>query len=160
MKNILFVSSVLALACTGFAQKIVITTNYTADPAPYVHGDTVYLYTTHDEDGADGFEMFDWLCYTSTDMVNWTDHGAVASLDDFAWYEGKNGAWAECVVERNGKWYMYCPIHGHGIGVLVSDSPFGPFTVTMLDFSSLFTSTPAGMAICNFPILDIAVPPS
>lgn len=22
---------------------------------------------------------------------------------------------------------MYCPIHGHGIGVLVSDSPYGPF---------------------------------
>ena len=22
---------------------------------------------------------------------------------------------------------MYCPIHGHGIGVLVADSPFGPF---------------------------------
>lgn len=51
----------------------------------------------------------------------------VASLKDFKWYKGTNGAWAECVVERNGKWYMYCPIHGHGIGVLVSDSPFGPF---------------------------------
>ena len=22
---------------------------------------------------------------------------------------------------------MYCPIHGHGIGVLVADNPFGPF---------------------------------
>ncbi len=105
----------------------IIQTKYTADPAPYVHDGVIYLYTTHDEDGAEGFEMFDWLLYTSTDMVNWTDHGAVASLDDFAWYEGKNGAWAECVVERNGKWYMYCPIHGHGIGVLVSDSPYGPF---------------------------------
>ena len=105
----------------------IIQTKYTADPAPMVYDGTVYLYTTHDEDGARGFEMFDWLLYTSTDMVNWTDHGAVASLDDFAWYEGKNGAWAECVVERNGKFYMYCPIHGHGIGVLVSDSPFGPF---------------------------------
>ena len=71
--------------------------------------------------------MKDWLLYTSKDMVNWTDHGAVASLKDFKWYDGDNGAWAECVVERNGKFYMYCPIHGHGIGVLVSDSPYGPF---------------------------------
>ena len=112
---------------TATAQEPVISTKYTADPAPYVHGDTIYLYTTHDEDDAEGFKMFDWLLYTSTDMVNWTDHGAVASLDDFKWYDGKNGAWAEQVIERNGKWYMYCPIHGHGIGVLVADSPYGPF---------------------------------
>ena len=38
-----------------------------------------------------------------------------------------NGAWAEQVIERNGKFYMYCPIHGNGIGVLVADSPYGPF---------------------------------
>lgn len=105
----------------------IIQTKYTADPAPYVHGDTVYLFTTHDEDGASGFVMKDWLLYTSTDMVNWQDHGAVASLSDFKWYKGNNGAWAEQVIERNGKWYMYCPIHGNGIGVLVADSPYGPY---------------------------------
>ena len=127
MKNILFVSSVLALACTGFAQKIVITTNYTADPAPYVHGDTVYLYTTHDEDNADGFMMYDWLLHTSTDMVNWTSHGAVASLGDIKWSTKTNGAWAEQVIERDGKWFMYVPIHGNGISVLVADNPYGPF---------------------------------
>lgn len=104
-----------------------VQTKYTADPAPMVHNDTIYLYTTHDEDDAEGFHMKDWLLYTSTDMVNWQDRGAVASLADFKWYDGKNGAWAECVVHRDGKWYMYCPIHGHGIGVLVSDSPYGPF---------------------------------
>ena len=104
-----------------------IQTKYTADPAPMVYNGVVYLYTTHDEDYANGFVMKDWLCYTSTDMVNWEDHGAVASLKDFKWYDGDNGAWAEQVVERDGKFYMYCPIHGHGIGVLVSDSPFGPF---------------------------------
>lgn len=104
-----------------------IQTKYTADPAPVVVNDTIYLYTTHDEDNAEGFLMRDWLLYTSTDMVNWRDCGAVASLKDFKWYEGDNGAWAEQVVHRNGKWYMYCPIHGHGIGVLVADSPYGPF---------------------------------
>ena len=125
-------SFALALASFGMAQAQqlnmpIIQTSYTADPAPYVHGDTVYLYTTHDENNAEGFIMKDWLLYTSTDMVNWEDHGAVASLKDFKWYKGDNGAWAEQVIERNGKWYMYCPIHGHGIGVLVADSPFGPF---------------------------------
>ncbi|MCQ2055363.1 MAG: family 43 glycosylhydrolase [Fibrobacter sp.] len=128
LKKILSVFPVLALACTGFAQKLIITTNYTADPAPYVHGDTVYLYTTHDEDNADGFAMYDWLLHTSTDMVNWTSHGAVASLSDIKWSSKTNGAWAEQVIERDGKWFMYVPIHGNGISVLVADNPYGPFT--------------------------------
>lgn len=109
------------------AQRPIIQTKYTADPAPMVYNDTVFLYTTHDEDDAEGFKMQDWLLYTPTDMVNWTDHGVVASLKSFDWVKRDNGAWAEQVVERNGKFYMYCPIHGNGIGVLVSDSPYGPF---------------------------------
>ena len=105
----------------------VVQTRFTADPAPVVIGDKVFLYTTHDEDGARGFQMFDWLLYTSDDMVNWQDYGPVASLDDFKYYDGKNGAWAEQVVEANGAYYMFCPIHGHGIGVLTSETPYGPF---------------------------------
>jgi hypothetical protein len=121
-------SGLLALTATcAMAQDPLIQTKYTADPAPMVYNDTIYLYTTHDEDDAGNFKMLDWLLYTSTDMVNWTDHGAVASLKSFDWVERDNGAWALQVLERNGKFYMYCPIHGNGIGVLVSDSPYGPF---------------------------------
>ena len=121
------------LACAGqtvlYAQDPIIQTKYTADPAPMVYNDTVFLYTSHDEDDAQGygFKMLDWQLYTSTDMVNWTDHGPIASLKDFTWRKRDNGAWALQVVERNGKFYMYCPLHGNGIGVLVSDSPYGPF---------------------------------
>ena len=77
---------ILACATTLFisgicnAQNPIIQTKFTADPAPLVYNDTVYLYTTHDDDEAVGFIMQEWLLYTSTDMVNWTDHGAVASL--------------------------------------------------------------------------------
>lgn len=123
MRNLKFlgVSFLLAMtaATSGVAQNPIIQTKYTADPAPMVYNDTVFLYTTHDEDDAEGFKMLDWLLYTSTDMVNWTDHGAVASLKSFDWVKRDNGAWAEQVIERNGKFYMYCPIHGNGIGVLV-----------------------------------------
>ena len=69
------------------AQRPIIQTKYTADPAPMVYNDTVYLYTGHDEDDAMGFKMFNWLLYTSTDMVNWTDHGVVASLDNFKYWK-------------------------------------------------------------------------
>ncbi|MDE6190633.1 MAG: glycoside hydrolase family 43 protein [Muribaculum sp.] len=122
-----FIAMILGCAAVSQAQRPIIQTKYTADPAPMVYNDTIFLYTTHDEDDADGFKMLDWLLYTSTDMVNWTDCGSVASLKDFKWHSRDNGAWAEQVVERDGKFYMYCPIHGNGIGVLVADSPYGPF---------------------------------
>ena len=112
-------------------------TKYTADPSPLVVGDTLFLYTSHDaspedipdenEEGSAGFFMYDWLLWSTTDMVNWTEHGAVASLKDFPWRSRENGAWAIQTVERNGKYYLYAPLHGHGIGVLVADSPYGPF---------------------------------
>lgn len=112
-------------------------TKYTADPSPLVVGDTLFLYTSHDaspedipdpnEKSSAGFFMYDWLLWTTTDMVNWTEHGAVASLKDFSWRSRENGGWAIQTVERNGKYYLYAPLHGHGIGVLVADSPYGPF---------------------------------
>lgn len=117
----------LASAFAAQAQDPIIQTNYTADPSPVVFNDTIFLYTSHDEDDATDFKMLNWLLYTSTDMVNWTDHGVVASLQDFTWRKRDNGAWAQQVVARNGKYYMYCPLHGNGIGVLVADSPYGPF---------------------------------
>lgn len=112
------------------AQNPIIQTHYTADPAPMVHNGTVYLYTSHDEDETvkNFFTMFDWRCYSTTDMVNWIDHGVVASLKNFAWMDKTNGAWAPQCIERNGKFYLYVPIHGEGISVLVSDSPTGPFS--------------------------------
>ncbi|MDA6070641.1 glycoside hydrolase family 43 protein [Flavobacterium sp. AC] len=114
-------------AQSNIKQRPIIQTKYTADPAPMVYKDTVFLYTSHDEDDANGFKMINWLLYTSTDMVNWTDHGVVASLKDFNWVKHDNGAWAVQAIERNGKFYLYCPMHGQGIGVLVADSPYGPF---------------------------------
>ncbi|MEJ5265261.1 MAG: glycoside hydrolase family 43 protein [Bacteroidales bacterium] len=118
------------LPCPILAQNPIIQTHFTADPAPMVYNDTLYLYTSHDEDSTvnNFFTMYDWRCYSTTDMVNWTDHGAVASLKDFKWHNKTNGAWAPQCIARNGKFYLYVPIHGEGIAVLVSDSPTGPFT--------------------------------
>ncbi|MBF6597945.1 MAG: family 43 glycosylhydrolase [Fermentimonas sp.] len=132
MKKVLIINIFMAIALLGVAQKPmtlpIISTKYTADPAPLVYNDTVFLYTSHDEDDAMGFKMLDWLLYYSTDMVNWTEYGAVASLKDFDWVPYDNGAWAVQCIERNGKFYLYCPMPGGvGIGVLVADTPYGPF---------------------------------
>ena len=114
------------------ADNPVVQTKFTADPAPIVVGDTVYLITSHDEDDARGFHMMDWLCYSSKDMVNWTDHGAIASLATFPWAVQANDAWAPQCVERDGKFYLYVPISVKGwpknvIAVAVADNPLGPY---------------------------------
>ncbi len=111
----------------------IVQTKFTADPAPLVHDGIVYLYTGHDEDNAYGFLMRNWLCYSSTDMVNWTDHGAFASLKTFSWAEQNNGAWASQVIARNGKFYFYAAVFmkerpHNAIAVAVADKPTGPFT--------------------------------
>lgn len=91
----------------------------------------MYLYTTHDEDEIVGnfYTMMNWRCYSSTDMVNWTDNGEMMSEKTFSWAEDR--CWAGQCVERNGKFYFYVPIHkkngGVVIGVGVADSPTGPF---------------------------------
>jgi hypothetical protein len=128
------VATVIAttLGTRSFADNPVVQTSFTADPAPMVYNDTVYLYTSHDEDDARGFHMLDWKCYTSTDMVNWTDHGAIASLATFPWARQDNDAWAPQCIERGGKFYLYVPISVQGwpknvIAVAVADNPLGPF---------------------------------
>lgn len=111
------------------AKNPIVQTIYTPDPHPMVYNDTVYLYTGHDEDGSTWFTMNEWRCYSSKDMVNWTDNGSPLSYKEFSWSSGD--AWAGQCIERNGKFYYYVPIKKRGgemaIGVGVSDSPTGPF---------------------------------
>ncbi|MBR6142198.1 MAG: family 43 glycosylhydrolase [Bacteroidaceae bacterium] len=127
-----FLSAVLmALAAlTANAQNPFVQTWFTSDPAPMVHNGRMYVYTGHDEDGADFFWMQEWRVYSTEDMVNWTDHGSPLALESFSWADDR--AWASQTVERNGKFYWYICAHskisnGMAIGVAVSDSPTGPF---------------------------------
>lgn len=106
---------------------------FTADPAALVFQDSVYLYTGHDEQvyNGEGYLMKEWLVFSSYDLENWTEHGPVLSVSDFAW--AKADAWAGHCVAANGRFYWYITaehktVAGKAIGVAVSDSPTGPFT--------------------------------
>ena len=74
--------------------------------------------------------MREYRLYTTTDMVNWTDHGAVLRTSAFDWSAGDASA-AQC-IERNGKFYWYISSQnkfkpGSSIGVAIGDTPYGPF---------------------------------
>jgi hypothetical protein len=121
---------IAAIPTRARADNPIVQTSYTADPAPMVHEGRLYLYTSHDEDVTvkDFYTMNDWRLYSTTDMVNWTDHGTPAGLKSFSW--GTDSAWAPQGIARNGKFYLYVPLNnntGARIGVGVSNNVAGPF---------------------------------
>ena len=112
----------------------------TADPSAHVWSDgKMYLYTSHDQECQADFHMKDWRTFSSSDLVNWTDHGPSLSVDDLTWAD--NYAWAPDAAYKNGKYYLVFPAgtgfkdrknpekstKWMGIGVAISDSPTGPF---------------------------------
>ncbi|MXV50825.1 family 43 glycosylhydrolase [Pedobacter sp. HMF7647] len=110
----------------------IIRHKYTADPAAMVFKNKVYLYTGHDEapKNKNGYVMHEWLCFSSENMLDWTEHPVPMNVSAFKW--AKDDAWASQVIERNGKFYWYVAVEhgsipGKAIGVAISDSPIGPF---------------------------------
>ncbi|GAB2805619.1 glycoside hydrolase family 43 protein [Ferruginibacter profundus] len=133
----------VATGSTGYAQKDtsflatgnpIIRYKFTADPAAMVYKDKVYLYTGHDvaPEKRNGYEMHEWLCFSTSDMKTFTEHPSPLNVKAFKW--AKDDAWASQVIERNGKFYWYVAVthdsthRGKAIGVAVSDNPLGPFT--------------------------------
>lgn len=113
---------------------------FTADPAPMVASDgRLYVFCGHDQqfddkpgyEGKGGYNLTEWLCYSTSDMQNWTIHGAVLKPSDFSWAEGD--ACASQCIEVNGKYYFYVSTLSKdsdckAIGVAVADHPEGPYT--------------------------------
>jgi arabinoxylan arabinofuranohydrolase len=111
---------------------------FTADPSAKVFGDRVYVYTSHDADGQTGYDMVDYHAYSSDDLVNWQDHGAIIHASDLPWAPH---LYAPDACEKNGKYYLYIPNSGSAIGVAVADHPGGPF-IDALGEPLLTTSVP------------------
>ncbi len=133
---ILGVGAMTLTAAGARADNPIVQTNYTSDPAPMVYDGQVYLITTHDENVAGqpcsavaGYTLCKWFAYSSADMVNWTDHGTIATWSTFSW--ASTAAWAPQAIPRNGKFYLYVPLSNKSgatvIGVGVSNSPIGPY---------------------------------
>ncbi|PKB00378.1 glycosyl hydrolase family 43 [Flavobacteriaceae bacterium MAR_2009_75] len=111
-----------------------------ADPSAHVWEDgRLYVYASHDEPCQEDFWMKDWRVFSTDDLVNWTDHGAIMNVSDISWAD--NYAWAPDAAYKDGKYYFCFPAgtgfkdrvnpenstKWMGIGIGVSDSPTGPF---------------------------------
>lgn len=115
---------------------------YSADPAPFVVDDTVYILAGHDEadTSTNDFVMNEWLIFEAQNPDpaggSWTLHESVASPEGVFSWATAGGAYASQIVQgADGRFYLYaCAQQASGggsdpfsIGVGVSDSPTGPF---------------------------------
>ena len=118
----------------------VIVQRFGADPWAMVYQDRVYLYMTGDEPmlGLDGVprtndysNITTLRVLSSSDLVNWQDHGSVKAARSGA-AKWANNSWAPCAawktIDGQDRFFLYFANSGGGIGVLTSDSPTGPFT--------------------------------
>jgi beta-xylosidase len=110
----------------------VIRHKYTCDPTAIVVGDTIYLYTGHDEApaGVDRYVMNEWLLFSSRDLINWKEHSVPLRATDFTWASGD--AFASKVMVRDKLYYWFVSVShaqqkGKAIGLASSPSPAGPF---------------------------------
>jgi beta-xylosidase len=122
LKNLVKVLFVLTAAVCQ-AQKPILPDFY-ADPSARVFNGEVWLYPSHDLAGSTGWNMVDWHTFSSTNLVDWTDHGVIFSLKDLTWAD--KFAWAPDCINRNGKYFFYFPADFQ-VGVAVADKPDGPF---------------------------------
>lgn len=118
----------------AFARQPLFTHIYAADPSGHVWPEdpnTLWLYTSHDVPGTNHHAtMFDYHVFSTTDLVNWTDHGRVLSVDDVDW--GISHAWAADAAFWKGNYYLVFCMRTRQesvfkIGLAISDRPEGPF---------------------------------
>lgn len=97
------------------------------DPHIHIFGETAYLYASHDKSPySKSFVMEDWQVWKSKDLVHWE---LASTLLPAQTYIGPNftSAWATDVAEKNGKYYWYFSQGAEQTGVVVGDTPAGPW---------------------------------
>src|SRR5690606_22086422 len=113
-----------------------------ADPHHLVYNDRLYIYSTDDtqqyelnskdENGlptqSNGYGGITRLnVMSTTDMVNWVDHGAVPIAREGGAAPWARNSWAPAAIEKDGKVYLYFCDSGTGTAVVVGGSPLGPW---------------------------------
>ena len=107
---------------------------YIPDGEPRVFGNRVYIYGSHDNAGSDSFCDYKLKVWSApvNDLNNWVCHGDIFHTrpdrdhpSDTDWTD--NPLYAPDVVEKDGKYYLYCYILWNKGCVAVSDKPEGPF---------------------------------
>jgi beta-xylosidase len=111
---------------------------FTADPATFINGDTLYIVCGEDVLPPDAppkeyFRMPHWLLYSTQDMKSFKYEGIMCKSHDFP-FAAPNTAWASQAIKGpDGKYYFYVTVglgekgYPHVVGVAVAENPVGPY---------------------------------
>jgi GH35 family endo-1,4-beta-xylanase len=146
MKNVLTGLAVFVMfASSLLADNPIIKHLFTADPSAHLYEGKVFIYPSHDQDNPDWFNMVDYHVFSSTNLVDWTDHGVALHVKDVPW--AKEYMWAPDCAYKDGTYYFYFPAKDHDgnfrIGVATSTSPAGPFKPEPKPIEGSFSIDPA-----------------
>jgi len=129
LKRISLFLGIIVFQSIGFGQNPVIPVHKgITDGHIRVYDGVAYMTACHDKSiDNTWFDIDHWVLYSSTDLVNWKLEYALHPEET---YIGKpyNQCWATDFIKRNGKYYWYFSKHNHGVGVMVAESPKGPWT--------------------------------
>ena len=116
-----------------------ITQKFSADPGVMVYNGRVYVYSTHDgllQSTTPAKNVYTKIgelnIMSSSDMVNWSDHGTIQAAGPGGVAKWASNSWAPTAAHKkiNGKekFFLYFANNASEIGVLVADSPTGPWS--------------------------------
>nr|WP_145036632.1 glycoside hydrolase family 43 protein [Paenibacillus sp. Y412MC10] len=118
----------------------VVSHKFGADPYALAVDGRVYLYNTYDALEYDGdgnvkdnsYSTINKLSViSSSDLVNWTDHGAIQVAGPTGAAAWATQSWAPAaahkVIHGEDRFFLYFANNASSIGVLTSDSPVGPW---------------------------------
>ena len=105
---------------------------YIPDGEPYVFGDRVYVYGSHDIYGGETFCLGDYVCWSApvNDLGNWKYEGVIyKKTQDPYNKDGHMCLYAPDVAQGvDGKYYLYYVLDKvNVVSVAVSDKPAGPY---------------------------------
>jgi hypothetical protein len=113
---------------------------YSADPAPVVAGDTLYILAGRDEAPADvnDFIMNEWQIFATKDVASkqWMHYPGILRPETlFRWASPAHAYAGQIIQGTDKRFYLYAPVQEansrnedpFAIGVAVADSPLGPF---------------------------------
>lgn len=110
-----------------FAQNPIVANKGLNDPHIHIFNDTAYLYASHDKSKDNTrFVMEDWWVWSSPDLVNWT-HRSTLKPEDTYIAKPYERCWATDAAYRNGKYYFYFSEGNQQTGVVVGNTPVGPW---------------------------------